>query len=80
MAMTRKDPATLERVVRPKCKIHIFQGEHSEKKYRIIWELFPNSKPPQPPLLETPRPKKNQVLFCILGPNKHFWFSMHGAK
>ena len=48
--------------------------EGLRKKYGIIWEFFPNSRPPTP-LLRTPRPKKNYGLFCILGPKEHFWFS-----
>ena len=48
--------------------------EGLRRKYRIIWEFFPNSRPPTP-LLRTPRPKKNYGLFRILGPKEHFWFS-----
>ena len=50
-------------------------GTHSKKNYGIIWE-FSRSGGPHPPLLGTPYSrKKNYRLFCILGPQEHFWFS-----
>ena len=37
-------------------------GKHSEKKYGIIWEFFPNGGPTRP-LLGTPRPKKYFMVY-----------------
>ena len=61
--------------------IHLTKGCHNLKKNRQIWDFFPNSGTPPPPLFGIPISKKYILcLFCLLACKDHFCFEKNMSK